>query len=636
MSNWMKLGALGRGAAAGAALLVVLALGYLALDTDRDGPRRNVSASPDTGVATETGPGPSKTASDKPDANPPAEVAEAPPQAEPVDGRAAPEIPAPQAQATAPGMAAPTQPADSGAGPVAPPPPAFDVVRVDAQGNALVAGTALPGAKVRIMIDGQPVTTANADMAGQFVALFDVPPAARPRVVELAMEMPDGTQVVSGETVILAPDAPPPVTLADATPDAGPGLPVGPAGSGTDRPAAARAEAAPPSGQAAARADSGGQATPNTKIGTETEGMAASGQTESIAAPAQTDRTTAPAVPTQRVTAASPPGETTPPMQLPQSGGASPADTSPPPPEGEGAAPAPSAETSSLPPETVARRVVPGDVPPQGSAPDLALAPTGTTGGRAVPPAPGDVQPAARPGTGTRTEPGTAPGVATSTAAVRAPDAAPQAPAILLADDSGVRILQSGSAPSAPPTAVVIETISYGPDGSVRLSGKGVPGQFARLYLDNRLVGTARIGPAGQWRHSGADIPPGIHTLRVDQVNADGAVTSRFETPFKREAPEDLAAVVSSSDDSLAADRAPATTARVVTVQPGFTLWGISRRSYGRGILYVKVFQANRDRIRDPDLIYPGQVFAMPQVAPDEVDDEARRILSGSGRPERD
>jgi len=38
----------------------------------------------------------------------------------------------------------------------------------------------------------------------------------------------------------------------------------------------------------------------------------------------------------------------------------------------------------------------------------------------------------------------------------------------------------------------------------------------------------------------------------------------------------------------------------------------ISREHYGEGILYVRVFEANRDRIRDPDLIYPGQVFALP------------------------
>ena len=51
---------------------------------------------------------------------------------------------------------------------------------------------------------------------------------------------------------------------------------------------------------------------------------------------------------------------------------------------------------------------------------------------------------------------------------------------------------------------------------------------------------------------------------------------------------------------------------RAVTVQPGNTLWAIARDNYGEGILYVRLFDANRDRIRDPDLIYPGQVFSVP------------------------
>jgi len=52
---------------------------------------------------------------------------------------------------------------------------------------------------------------------------------------------------------------------------------------------------------------------------------------------------------------------------------------------------------------------------------------------------------------------------------------------------------------------------------------------------------------------------------------------------------------------------------RAVTVQPGSTLWAISRRNYGEGIMYVRIYEANRDRIRDPDLIYPGQVFTVPE-----------------------
>ena len=50
----------------------------------------------------------------------------------------------------------------------------------------------------------------------------------------------------------------------------------------------------------------------------------------------------------------------------------------------------------------------------------------------------------------------------------------------------------------------------------------------------------------------------------------------------------------------------------LITVQPGNTLWGIAREKYGEGILYVRLFDANADRIRNPDLIYPGQIFSVP------------------------
>ena len=33
-------------------------------------------------------------------------------------------------------------------------------------------------------------------------------------------------------------------------------------------------------------------------------------------------------------------------------------------------------------------------------------------------------------------------------------------------------------------------------------------------------------------------------------------------------------------------------------------------------MLYVRIFEANRDQIRDPDWIYPGQVFSLPESAP--------------------
>ena len=81
-------------------------------------------------------------------------------------------------------------------------------------------------------------------------------------------------------------------------------------------------------------------------------------------------------------------------------------------------------------------------------------------------------------------------------------------------------------------------------------------------------------------------------------MNDAGEVTSRVETPFQREDPSSLAEADTSE--------APAT---AITVQSGATLWAIARERYGKGTLYVRVFEANRDTI----LIYPGQVFALPE-----------------------
>jgi LysM repeat protein len=269
---------------------------------------------------------------------------------------------------------------------------------------------------------------------------------------------------------------------------------------------------------------------------------------------------------------------------------------------------------------------------------------------------------------------------------------ATSAPAtVILADEEGVRVLQDG-APAEVAPAVTIDTISYSSNGDVILGGRGQAGNFVRIYLDNQSIATSEIAVDGYWAVELSDIEPGIYTLRIDELNPAGDVVSRAETPFKREAAEELAelmaveteaeelrvevptesAVVAKAEDEeaqppavvqvetetapekplaqavtqvevnvqpevaaldgqveqssnggsaviekLPAETAPALRApskkfRVRTVQPGSTLWAIAKESYGAGIEYFKVFEANKERIRDPDLIYPGQVFEIP------------------------
>ena len=59
----------------------------------------------------------------------------------------------------------------------------------------------------------------------------------------------------------------------------------------------------------------------------------------------------------------------------------------------------------------------------------------------------------------------------------------------------------------------------------------------------------------------------------------------------------------------------PATTApttRTYTVVRGDCLWNIAKKYYGNGSQYTKIYNANRDKIKNPSLIYPGQVFVIP------------------------
>lgn len=264
----------------------------------------------------------------------------------------------------------------------------------------------------------------------------------------------------------------------------------------------------------------------------------------------------------------------------------------------------------------------------------------------------------------------------------------PAAPPALLLSEEGAVVLQDPAptdptpeAEAAPKVSVMIDTISYTPDGEVQVGGRGTAGAALRIYVDNAEKLNLQISDAGTWLTTLPDTPPGIYTLRADQLDSAGKVTSRFETPFKRETLEALAEVTASkapepapqetagatteapaqppvveaepettastetaTADAPAPDTAPTETAAAepaatpdapaapqadapaatpaaapapvtVTVQPGFTLWGIAQERYGDGVLYIQVFEANRDKIKNPDLIYPGQVFSVPESA---------------------
>ncbi len=176
--------------------------------------------------------------------------------------------------------------------------------------------------------------------------------------------------------------------------------------------------------------------------------------------------------------------------------------------------------------------------------------------------------------------------------------------AVLRASREGVELLSPSTNAPAAPDQVALDTIGYTDRGEVLLNGRAGADSSVRVYLDNKLVAELGADEAGRWKGRLPDVPPGVYALRLDELGDGGGVASRLETPFQREAPEVLARPGIQSPGSAVL--------REVTVQQGDTLWAISRERYGDGFFYVRVFEANREAIRNPDLIYPGQVFALP------------------------
>jgi len=72
---------------------------------------------------------------------------------------------------------------------------------------------------------------------------------------------------------------------------------------------------------------------------------------------------------------------------------------------------------------------------------------------------------------------------------------------------------------------------------------------------------------------------------------------------------------VAQSPAAVAAKVAPPAVAETIhEVVRGDTLSGIAKKYYGKGSLYMKIFEANRDQLDNPDLIKPGQKLRIPKL----------------------
>jgi nucleoid-associated protein YgaU len=174
-----------------------------------------------------------------------------------------------------------------------------------------------------------------------------------------------------------------------------------------------------------------------------------------------------------------------------------------------------------------------------------------------------------------------------TSAAVDVPATPATAPLTVLSSPTGSKV-ESGQGPAA--GTLGLGTVDYDADGHAIFSGTAKPGAHVAIALDKSQIGTAIAGPDGHW-HLAAQIPHSSGTLSV----TDGT-SATATAPFALE----------TLPDAIAAGH--------VIIAPGQNLWLIARHAYGHGNLYTLIYSANAGQIHDPNLIFPGQAFALPKA----------------------
>jgi hypothetical protein len=177
------------------------------------------------------------------------------------------------------------------------------------------------------------------------------------------------------------------------------------------------------------------------------------------------------------------------------------------------------------------------------------------------------------------------------------PAGAEEAPLLVRPEASGVTLLQPAAV--APGAGIVLDRITYSDQGDLVAAGRGPPGTIIRIYANAIFVEEIRCDHDGQWQVKiASDIATATLLLRFDAVDADGQVLSRIETPFEY-------SPLATSQELRE---------RKIVVQKGDHLWRFAEQHYGAGWRYSVIYSANSALIRDPDLIYPGQVFSVPEL----------------------
>jgi len=206
--------------------------------------------------------------------------------------------------------------------------------------------------------------------------------------------------------------------------------------------------------------------------------------------------------------------------------------------------------------------------------------------------------------------------------ALPAPVAASAAPKPVEKPASSAPAQAPQQALQSPSGEVAIRSAEAGQRSAFQAAGSAPPGATVRLYLNDSFVADATASPDGAWSlRVERGMAPGHYELRADVIDKDGKVQARAAVPFDYpEGPPTVATEPQMAAAPPLAAPAPPKPGEAVVPQiqsvrvvKGDSLWRISQRVLGDGQRYIQIYQANSSQIRNPNLIYPGQVLVTPQ-----------------------
>lgn len=446
-------------------------------------------------------------------------------------------------------------------------PPTFDIVRIERDGSAVMAGRAAPGSKVTALLDGQEIGSAEANERGEWVIVPDSTIAPGDHSITLNQAMTDGTQSTSEQSVALT------------VPDTADGQPL-----------IVLSEASKPSRvlqkpEVPAKADAETQvAAVEQQPASEPQQPASSDQAEQ-----QQD---APPKETAKVEQTQPAAE--------------PADTRP---ATEQAEPAKPAEAAP---------VQPAEAVTQPSAPQRQLT----------------VDVVDYDDTGRTTFSGTAqPGSRVRVYVSGRFTGEAQA------DDAGRWQLTPGREIAAGTHALRADQVIG--DGKVvqRIELpflREQPERIAALQEQRKEEQAAASNAAAKQQQ------PAVTPTQTAPATAEPSEQASAETeqpqPASQTASEtgagetkqqEQVAAAATTEPAISEESSQPPKKGRVVIQPGNNLWQISRVIYGKGVQYTVIYEANKDQIRNPNLIYPGQIFETPgSQAPESIDPGCRKPLA--------